>query len=207
MPDGELTLDTDWTLTLQGGLEGVVGNLGLEPPLEEKFTRTDRCKLRRHGSEGQRHRSRREAAARSSRSRIRSPSRSSSRSRRRSPGFPQGCHAMSDAPAGVSCSGQFEALTDYTITVDAAQPDVFGQKLDKPQVIDVPHDRREADDLARVGLLRRRAQAAGRAAVDAQRDRGRRHRARDHAGELPRAVAVARLVGITSRPTSRRRSS
>src|SRR3569623_1873108 len=49
---------------------------------------------------------------------------------------PDGGHALVDAPAGVSCSGQFEAQTHYTITIDAAQKDVFGQALGKPQVIE-----------------------------------------------------------------------
>ena len=51
-------------------------------------------------------------------------------------GFPQGCHALADAPAGISCSGQFEPRTKYTLTIDATQQDIFGQQLAKPQLIE-----------------------------------------------------------------------
>ena len=135
VPDGELALDTDWTLSCKPGLKGVVGNMGIEAAAEEKFHTYGPLGYVDLDPKGNDivpdEKLRLELAftnplAEPFKLSITPPVQ----------GFPQGCHAMADAPAGVSCSGQFEAQTSYTITVDAAQLDTFGQKLDKPQVIE-----------------------------------------------------------------------
>ena len=135
MPDGELALDTDWKLSCKAGLKGVVGNLGLEAGADEAFHTYGPLRYVEMDPKGndivpdEKLRLGLELTnplAEPFKLTI-SPA---------VPGFPQGCHAMADAPAGISCSGQFEALTDYTLTIDAEQKDVFGQKLGKPQVIE-----------------------------------------------------------------------
>jgi uncharacterized protein YfaS (alpha-2-macroglobulin family) len=50
-------------------------------------------------------------------------------------GFPERCHALGDAPPGVSCGVTLVPLTDYKITVDKEQTDVFDQELGKKEVI------------------------------------------------------------------------
>ncbi|HEX3475699.1 MAG TPA: MG2 domain-containing protein [Kofleriaceae bacterium] len=135
VPDGDLAPDTDWVLTCKAGLMGAAGNLGLEAGAEDRFhtygplhyvdldpkgndiVPDEKLRLRLAFSN---------PLAEPYKLSIKPPV----------AGFPQGCHAQSGATVGVSCSGQFEALTDYTLTVDGSQQDVFGQALGKPQVIE-----------------------------------------------------------------------
>ncbi|HEY5924417.1 MAG TPA: MG2 domain-containing protein, partial [Kofleriaceae bacterium] len=133
-PAAPLALDTDYTIMCKAGLKGVVGNLGIEKPLEDKLHTYGPLKFVAMEPSGQDivpdEALRLKLAftnplAEPFKLTISPPV----------PGFPQGCHALADTPPGVSCSGQFEARTDYTLTVDSAQTDVFGQKLDKPQVL------------------------------------------------------------------------
>ncbi|HUS30781.1 MAG TPA: MG2 domain-containing protein, partial [Kofleriaceae bacterium] len=135
VPAADLALDTDWALACKAELKGVVGNLGLEGPFEEKFhtygalkyvdrepkdndiVPDENLKIKLVFSN---------PLAEPFKLKI-APAVA---------GFPQGCHAMTDDPVGVSCSGAFEALTEYTITVDAEQKDIFGQKLGKVEQVD-----------------------------------------------------------------------
>jgi alpha-2-macroglobulin len=134
-PAADLTLDTDYSLTCKQDLKGVVGNLGLEQAAEEKFhtygalkyvdrepkdndiVPDENLKIKLQFSN---------PLAEPFKLKI-APAVA---------GFPQGCHAMTDDPVGVSCSGAYEALTSYTITVEADQKDIFGQKLGKVEQID-----------------------------------------------------------------------
>ncbi|HSR97571.1 MAG TPA: MG2 domain-containing protein [Kofleriaceae bacterium] len=50
-------------------------------------------------------------------------------------GFPQRCYSAGDESPGISCAAQLEPQTAYTLTIDAAQEDAFGQKLGKPEVL------------------------------------------------------------------------
>jgi alpha-2-macroglobulin len=147
VPEADLAPDTDWTLTCKAGLMGVVGNLGTEAAAQDAFhtygplryvdmdpkgndiVPDEKLRLNLAFSN---------PLAEPYKLTIVPPV----------PGFPQGCHALSDAPVGVSCAGQFEALTDYTLTVDAAQQDVFGQALGKPAVVQF----RTADALPTISL-------------------------------------------------------
>ncbi|HET9992408.1 MAG TPA: hypothetical protein VFQ65_27940, partial [Kofleriaceae bacterium] len=135
VPAGELALDTDWTLRCKAGLKGVVGNLGLEAAAEEKFHTYGPLRFVDMDPKGN-------DIVPDEKLRLQieltNPLAEPFKLSITPPvaGFPQGCHALADAPAGVSCSGQFEAQTKYTLTIDAAQTDVFGQKLGKPQVIE-----------------------------------------------------------------------
>jgi hypothetical protein len=135
VPDGELALDTDWTFSCKAGLKGVVGNMGIEAAAEEKLHTYGPLRYVDMDPKGN-------DIVPDEKLRLQiaftNPLAEPFKLSITPPvaGFPQGCHVMADAPAGVSCSGQFEAQTEYTITVDAAQLDVFGQKLDKPQTIE-----------------------------------------------------------------------
>ncbi len=134
-PAAPLALDTDYTITCKAGLVGAVGNLGLEKALEEKLHTYGPLKFVSMDPSGTDivpdEELRLKLAftnplAEPFKLTISPPV----------PGFPQGCHTLADSPPGVSCSGQFEARTSYTLTIDTAQTDVFGQKLDKPQVLE-----------------------------------------------------------------------
>jgi alpha-2-macroglobulin len=135
VPDGELALDTEWTLSCKPGMKGVVGNLGLEAAAEEKFHTYGPLKYVDMDPKGT-------DIVPDEKLRLQiaftNPLAEPFKLTITPPvaGFPQGCHALADAPAGVSCSGQFAAQTHYTITVDASQTDTFGGKLDKAQVIE-----------------------------------------------------------------------
>jgi alpha-2-macroglobulin len=134
-PAAPLAADTDYTITCKAGLKGSVGNLGIDKPLEEKLHTFGPLKfvaMEPSGNDIVPDEDLRlklgfsNPLAEPFKITISPPV----------PGFPQGCHTMTESPPGVSCSGQFEARTDYTLTIDAAQTDVFGQKLDKPQVLE-----------------------------------------------------------------------
>ena len=135
VPAADLTLDTDWTLTCKAGLKGVVGNIGLEKDAEEKFHTYGPLRYVDMDPKGN-------DIVPDENLRLKiaftNPLAEPFKLTINPPvaGFPQGCHALSDTPAGVSCSGAFEAQTRYQITVDAAQTDVFGQKLGQPVVIE-----------------------------------------------------------------------
>jgi alpha-2-macroglobulin len=133
-PAAPLALDTDYTIACKAGMRGVVGNLGLDKPLEDKLHTYGALKYVAMDPAGndivpdedlRLKLSFTNPLAEPFKITITPPV----------PGFPQGCHALADSPPGVSCSGQFEARTDYVLTIDGAQTDVFGQKLDKPQVL------------------------------------------------------------------------
>jgi len=135
VPDGDLALDTDWVFRCKAGLKGVVGNLGIEAAAEEKFHTYGPLKFVAMDPSGndivpdEKLRLQIELS-----NPLAEPFKLSIVPA--VAGFPQGCHVLVDAPAGVSCSGQFEAQTKYTITIDGAQKDVFGQTLGKPQIIE-----------------------------------------------------------------------
>jgi alpha-2-macroglobulin len=135
VPAAPLALDTDYTIACKAGLRGAVGNLGIDKPLEDKLHTYGPLKfvtLDPNGTDIVPDEDLRlklaftNPLAEPFKITITPPV----------PGFPQGCHALADSPPGLSCSGQFEARTSYTLTIDGAQTDVFGQKLGKPQVLE-----------------------------------------------------------------------
>ncbi|MDB4963561.1 MAG: alpha-2-macroglobulin domain protein [Myxococcales bacterium] len=134
VPDAELAIDTDWKVLCRDGLRGTVGNLGLAKPVEEAFRTFG--PLRFVGltpnandivpDEGLRLSIAFTNPLAEPYTMTLTPN---------VPGFPQRCFGLGDAPAGLSCAVQLEPRTSYTLTIDSAQKDVFGQTLDKPQTL------------------------------------------------------------------------
>ncbi|MEJ7600764.1 MAG: MG2 domain-containing protein, partial [Kofleriaceae bacterium] len=134
VPVAELTMDADWTVGCRAGLRGSIGDLGLAANLEDKLHTYGPLRfvtLDPSGNDIVPEESTKIALAFSNplappyQIKI-SPAVA---------GFPQRCHALGDAPAGLSCGAQLEPRTAYTITIAAGQKDVFGQQLDKPQAL------------------------------------------------------------------------
>ena len=133
MPSTELTMDTAWKVACRAGLRGSVGNLGLAQPVEQAFRTFGALRfvgLEPGGDDIVPDESLRLALAFTNplappyQMTLSPPA----------PGFPQRCHELGDKP-GLSCAAQLDPRTSYTLTIDASQRDVFGQTLDKPQVL------------------------------------------------------------------------
>ncbi len=132
VPDAPLSMDTDWTAACRTSLRGSVGNVGLAEIIEEKFhtygplrfvemdpnwndiVPDEHLSLAMVFSN---------PLAAPYQMKLSPPV----------PGFPERCNALGEPRAGLSCAAQLEPLTSYTLTIDAAQRDVFGQTLGKPQ--------------------------------------------------------------------------
>jgi uncharacterized protein YfaS (alpha-2-macroglobulin family) len=134
VPAGDLALDTDWTITCKPGLEGAVGNLGTEKAIEEKFHTYGPLRfvsMTPNGNDIVPDESMQLQLAFTNP--LKEPYKLTL-----SPtvkGFPERCHSLGDTEVGLACANLLEAQTAYTLTIDKAQQDVFGQTLDKPQTI------------------------------------------------------------------------
>ncbi len=134
VPAADLKLDTDWKVTCAAGLKGTVGNLGLAAPIEDKFHTFGPLRfvsLEPSANDVIPDESLELSIA------FTNPLAAPYVLKLTPPvaGFPDRCHGLGDAPAGLSCAVQLEPQTAYTLTIDAAQKDVFGQALDKPQLL------------------------------------------------------------------------
>src|ERR1041384_2779435 len=128
IPDGDLAPDTDWVMSCKAGLMGVVGNLGIAAAAEDKFHTYGPLRyveMEPKGGDIVPDESLRRQLA------FSNPLAEPYKLSIKPPvtGFPRGCHALSGPVVGVSCAGQFEALTVYSLTVDGSQLDVVRQAL------------------------------------------------------------------------------
>lgn len=134
MPVSELSTDSDWQLRCGSALSGVVGNLGLRDEVSQAFHTFGPLhfvSLEPSGedivpTEGLQ-------LAIAFTNPLKPPYQMSL-----SPkvtGFPERCHSLGDAPAGLSCGVMLDPRTFYTLKIEADQEDVFGQKLGKEQTL------------------------------------------------------------------------
>ncbi len=134
VPVAPLAMDTEWSLTCATALRGVVGNLGPEAVLEDKFRTYGAMrfvKLEPNANdivpdEGL-------ALELSFSNPPKEPYKITVHPAIK--GFPERCHASGGDSPGLSCAVPLEALTSYTITIAAEQEDIFGQKLGKEEVL------------------------------------------------------------------------
>ncbi len=132
-PAGELALDTEWSITCRAGLRGTVGNLGLAEAATEKFKTYGALKfvgLTPTGNDIVPDEDLSLDIAFSNP--LAEPY--AMKLEPKAPGFPQRCHDGAQ-PAGISCGVQLDPLTNYTLTIDATQKDVFGQALGKAETL------------------------------------------------------------------------
>lgn len=132
-PTGELTLDAEWTVTCRAGLRGTVGNLGLAEAVTEKFRTYGKLTfvgLTPSGNDIVPDEDLSLDIAFSNP--LAEPYAMTLEPK--APGFPQRCHDGAQ-PAGLSCGVQLEPLTTYTLTIDGAQKDVYGQALGKTETL------------------------------------------------------------------------
>ncbi len=134
VPAAELALDTDWTMSCRTELKGSIGNLGLENQLDERFRTYGPLRFIRFDPEGTDVVPDEDLKLKLAFTNPLKPPYKISLAPT-VPGFPQRCFGLGDAPPGLSCAALLEANTSYTLSIDQSQLDVFGQKLDKPQVI------------------------------------------------------------------------
>ncbi len=134
MPVADLAMATDWQVVCKAGLKGTVGNIGLAANVEDKFHTFGPLRfvsLEPNAQDIIPDESLRLAIAFTNplappyQMKITPPV----------PGFPERCNSLGDDPAGISCAAQLDPQTAYTLTIDATQKDVFGQVLDKPQML------------------------------------------------------------------------
>jgi hypothetical protein len=133
-PAAALALDTAWTVSCGAGLRGTTGNLGLEEAATlalHTYGPLSFVKLEPSGhdivpDEGLRL------------SLVFTNPLQPPYQMKLSPavrGFPERCHALDDVSPGLSCAAMLDPQTSYTLTIAASQRDVFGQTLDRPQVL------------------------------------------------------------------------
>ncbi|MFN0251553.1 MAG: MG2 domain-containing protein [Kofleriaceae bacterium] len=133
-PTGELTLESEWTITCRAGLKGVVGNLGLAEAATEKFKTYGKLAFVGLTPDGNDIVPDEDLSLEIAFSNpLAEPY--AMKLEPKAPGFPQRCHDGA-TPAGVSCNVQLDPLTSYTLTIDATQKDVFGQTLGKAETIE-----------------------------------------------------------------------
>jgi alpha-2-macroglobulin len=133
IPAAELALDSDWRITCRAGLRGVVGNIGTDKPLEEKFHTYGPLRfsgMKPSGTDIVPDENLRLELA------FSNPLKPPYKMTLSPPvkGFPERCHELGEPP-GITCASMLDARTSYTLTVDASQEDVFGQKLGKPETL------------------------------------------------------------------------
>ena len=134
VPSGELAMDTDWVVACKADLRGSVGNLGLEAKLEEKFRTYGPLKFVSLEPSGNDIVPDEDLQLKIAFTNPLKPPYQMTISPT-VPGFPKRCHGLGDSPPGLACGGLLEANTTYTLTIDATQKDMFGQSLDKKQVL------------------------------------------------------------------------
>jgi len=133
-PSESLAMDSDWVITCKPDLRGSVGNLGLEAKLEEKFHTYGPLKFVSIEPSGNDIVPDDDLQLKLAFSNpLKAPYLMTITPA--VPGFPKRCHSLGDSPPGLACPGLLEANTTYTLTIDALQMDVFGQRLDKKQVL------------------------------------------------------------------------
>ncbi|HZJ62209.1 MAG TPA: MG2 domain-containing protein, partial [Kofleriaceae bacterium] len=133
-PVGELGGDTAWKVSCDADLRGKVGNLGLDKPAELalhtygplRFIKLDPSGNDIVPDEGVR-------LTLTFSNPLKAPYHM--KLAPAATGFPQRCYSAGDEQPGVTCAAQLEPQTSYTLTIDAAQTDEFGQKLGKPEVL------------------------------------------------------------------------
>jgi len=133
-PSAELALNTAWTVSCEAGLSGSAGNLGLEKVVDQAFHTYGPLafvKLDPNGDDIVPDEGLRLSIV------FTNPLKPPYQMKMKPavPGFPQQCHALDDASPGLSCAAKLDPQTNYTLTIDASQGDVFDQKLDKPQTV------------------------------------------------------------------------
>ncbi|HRC54270.1 MAG TPA: MG2 domain-containing protein [Kofleriaceae bacterium] len=136
MPDGELTMDTDWVVACSAELRGAIGNLGPAEKLKDDFHTYGALKfvsLEPDADDIVPDEDLHLELAFSNP--LKEPYKIQIRPA--VPGFPERCYALGETTPGLRCAVQLEARTSYTITVDAAQEDLFGQKLGAAQTLDL----------------------------------------------------------------------
>jgi len=134
VPAAELALGTAWTVSCEVGLAGSVGNLGLAKAVDQAFHTYGPLafvKLDPNGGDIVPDENLRLSLVFTNA--LKPPYQM--KLKPAVPGFPQQCHALDDSSPGLSCAAMLEAQTSYTLTIEASQHDVFGQALDKPQII------------------------------------------------------------------------
>ncbi|MBA3540206.1 MAG: hypothetical protein H0T79_11315, partial [Deltaproteobacteria bacterium] len=135
VPASELAIDTDYTVECRAELRGTVGNLGLAGPIEQKFHTHGPLRfvsLDPTGTDIVPDENLRLAIAFTNP--LAPPYQMTLTPA--VPGFPQRCHGLGDKPPGLSCQTLLDPRTSYTLTIEPTQRDVFGQTLDKKQVLE-----------------------------------------------------------------------
>lgn len=127
-PSQELSLDTEWNLLCKANLRATEGNLGMVAEAAQKFRTYGPLafiSLKPDGDDVvpdedlQLELAFTNPLAKPYKITL-SPKIS---------GFPGRCHTGSDAPPSLSCAAMLDPHTDYTITIDGSQTDIFGQTL------------------------------------------------------------------------------
>ncbi|MGH9887033.1 MAG: MG2 domain-containing protein, partial [bacterium] len=133
-PASQLAIDTAYKLVCDLDLRGTVGNIGLEKAAElalHTYGPLKLVKLEPSGSDIVPDESVRLVVSFSNP--LKAPYQM--KLTPAAVGFPQRCYSAGDESPGISCAAQLEPQTAYTLTIDAAQEDAFGQKLGKPEVL------------------------------------------------------------------------
>ncbi|HEY4178502.1 MAG TPA: MG2 domain-containing protein [Kofleriaceae bacterium] len=133
-PVADLALDSDYKLTCTVGLKGTVGNMGTDEVVELPFHTYGPLKFVKLDPAGNDlipdenlvlNLQFTNPIAQPYAIKIDPPVK----------GFPERCHDLGGEDAGLACGVPLEALTSYTITIDAATKDTFGQTLGAPQTV------------------------------------------------------------------------
>ena len=132
--DGELKANTDYKVACAAELKGTVGNIGLAAPIEDKFHTfgpLSYVSLEPSTNDIIPDEDLRLSIA------FTNPLAAPYLLKIAPPvaGFPDRCHSLGDAPAGLSCAVQLDPQTAYEIQIDAKQTDVFGQALGTTRVL------------------------------------------------------------------------
>ena len=133
-PVSDLALDSDWTINCKAGLKGVVGNLGIDKPLEEKFHTYGPLRfvsMTPTGNDIVPDETMPLELA------FTNPLKEPYKLTLTPPvkGFPERCHDLGDKVAGLACPNLLEAQTSYTLTIDKTQQDAFGQTIEKAETL------------------------------------------------------------------------
>ncbi|MCP4449388.1 MAG: hypothetical protein GY811_29250 [Myxococcales bacterium] len=134
VPTDDLAMDTDWKLSCAATLQGTIGNLGMTDKVSESFHTYGPLKFIGHKPSGidivPTEDLNLDLAFTNP---LKAPYKMVISPKVR--GFPERCHALGDAPPGVSCGVLLDPRTSYTIKVKKGQLDVFDQPLGKEEVI------------------------------------------------------------------------
>lgn len=127
-PAEELALDTEWTLLCKADLRGTQGKLSMAAAASQRFHTYGPLEFVAMTPEGKDlvpdEGLRLELAFNNP---LAKPYAISLKPA--APGFPERCHMAGEVPPALSCPAILEPNTSYTLTVDGAQTDIFGQTL------------------------------------------------------------------------------